>query len=151
MVPTDLSPENGQKPVFLHFGSFKNWFLWFLNGPSPPGDIAECWKTFSSITICNIKSIPQTKLQKMTKNFIFGSLDHSNMHSCDFWMILPNLAAMPNVEEHLDLSKSAISSQSNRPNSRKGPKTLFLALWIIQNCIFWLLNDPAWAISAPNC
>ena len=32
--PTDLSPENGQKPVFLHFGSFKNAFLWLLNDPA---------------------------------------------------------------------------------------------------------------------
>ena len=44
-------------------------------------------KTFSTITICNIKSIQQTKLQKMAKNLFFGSLDHSKMHFSDFWMI----------------------------------------------------------------
>ena len=84
---TDQTPENGLKPLFLQFGSFKNGFLWFLNGPSRPGDVAECWKTFSSITICNIKSIQQTKIQKMAKNLYFGSLDHSKMHFSGFWII----------------------------------------------------------------
>ena len=32
--PTDQSPENGQKPLFWLFGSFKNEILWFLNDPA---------------------------------------------------------------------------------------------------------------------
>ena len=52
----------GQKPLFWPFGSFKNAFLWSLNDPSWPGNIAESWKTSSSITLCNIKSMQQTKL-----------------------------------------------------------------------------------------
>ena len=31
--PTDQTPENGQKPHFWLFGSFKNAFFWFLNDP----------------------------------------------------------------------------------------------------------------------
>ena len=85
--PTVQTPENGQKRLFWLFGSFKNAFLWFLNEPSWHGNIAESWKTFSTITICNIKSIQQTKLKKMAKNLFFGSLDHSKMHFPDFWMI----------------------------------------------------------------
>ena len=48
------------------------------------GNIAESLKTFSTITICNIELIQQTKLQKMAKNLRFGSLDHSKMHFRDF-------------------------------------------------------------------
>ena len=40
-------------------------------------------KHFNTITICHIKSIQQTNLQKMVKNLFFGSLDHSKMHFCD--------------------------------------------------------------------
>ena len=72
----------------------------------------------------------------LAKNLFFGSLDHSKMHLCDFWMILHDLATLPKVGKHLVLSQYAISSRSNRPNSRKWPKTSFLALWIIQKCIF---------------
>ena len=125
-----------RKPHFWLFGSFKNAFLICLNDPSWPGNVAECWKTFSTIMICNIKSIQQIKLQKMAENLFFGSLDHSKMHFSDLWMILHDLVMLPNVGKHLVLSQYAISSRSNRPNSRKWPKTSFLALWIIQKCIF---------------
>ena len=58
--PTDLSLENDQNPPFWHFGSFKNAFWGFLNDPSWPGSVAECWKTYSSIKISNIKWFQQT-------------------------------------------------------------------------------------------
>ena len=76
-----------QYTSFWHLGSCKNTFSWLLNDPSWPGSVAERWKTFSTITICNIKSIQQTKLLKLAKNLYFGSLDHSKMYFCDFWMI----------------------------------------------------------------
>ena len=78
--PTDQSPENSPKPLFWRFGSFKNVFLRFLNDPSWPGNVAQRWKTFTTIIICNIKSIQQTKHQNMAKNLYYGSLDHSKMH-----------------------------------------------------------------------
>ena len=53
----DQTPENGQKPLFWLFGSFKNAFLRLLNDPSRPSNLTESWKTFSTIIICNIKSI----------------------------------------------------------------------------------------------
>ena len=137
---TDQTPENGQKPLFWAFGSFKNAFLISLNDPSWPGNIGESWKTFSSITICNIKSIQQTKLKKMAKNLFFGLLDHSKMHFCHLWMIHRDLVTLPKVGKHLILSHYAISSQCNRPNSRKWPKISFLALWIIQKCIFLIFE-----------
>ena len=123
------------KTLFWFFGSFKNSFLWSLNDPSWPGNIAESWKTFSTIKICNIKSIQQTKLLKMAKNLIFGSLDHSKMHFSDIWMILNDLVTLPNIRKHLVLSQYPISSWSNRLNSRKWPKTSFFALWIIQKYV----------------
>ena len=116
---------------FWPFLAFKNAFLWLLNDPSPSNNLAESWKTFSIITICNIKSIQQTKLQKMAKNLYFGSLDHSKMRFCDFRMTLYDKAMLPNVEKHLVLSQYATSSRSNRPKSRNWSKTSFLALWII--------------------
>ena len=137
---TDQTPENGQKPLFWAFGSFKNAFLISLNDPSWPGNIGESWKTFSSITICNIKSIQQTKLKKMAKNLFFGLFDHSKKHFCGLRMILHDMVTLPKVGKHLVLSQSAISSRSNRPNSRKRPKTSFLALWIIQKCIFLIFE-----------
>ena len=76
----------------------------------------------------------------MAKNLIFGLLDHSKMDICDLWMILHDLVTLPKVGKHLVLSQSAISSRSNRPNSRKWPKTSFLALWIIQKCIFLIFE-----------
>ena len=127
---------NGQKPSLCRFGSFKNAILSVLNDPSQPGNCAKCWKPFSSITICSIKSIPQTKILDMAKNLFFGNLDHPKMDFYDFWMIQLDLVTLPKVGKHLVLSQYAISSRSNRPNSRKWPKTSFLAFWIIQKWIF---------------
>ena len=53
------------KNLFWPFGSFKNAILLSLSDPSSAGNFAQSWKTFSTITICNIKSIQQTKLEKM--------------------------------------------------------------------------------------
>ena len=53
-----------------------------------------------------------------------------------FWMILHDLVTLPKVGKHLLPLQHAISSRSNGPNPRKWPKTSFLALWIIQKCIF---------------
>ena len=44
------------------------------------------------------------------------------------------------MAHHLVLSKYALSSQSDAPNSRKWPKTSFLAIWIIQNGIFMIFE-----------
>ena len=80
--------------------------------------------------------------------------DHSKvtkMYFCDLWMILHDLVMLPKVGRHLVLSQYAISSRPSRPNYRKWPKTSFLALWIIQKCIFWVLNDPAWPGNVVKC
>ena len=71
---------------------------------------------------------------------LFGSLNHSKMHFCDIWMILHDLVMLSNAGKHLVLSHYAISSWPNRPKSRKWPKTSFLALWIIQKCIFLIFE-----------
>ena len=69
------------------------------------------------------------------ENLVFGTLDHSKMLFCEFGMIRHDQVVLPNAEKHLLLTKYAISSRSNRPKSRKRPKTYFLALWIIQKRI----------------
>ena len=62
----DLRPPSiTVKNLFWPFGSFKNAILLSLSDPSSAGNFARSWKTFSTITICNIKSIQQTKLRKM--------------------------------------------------------------------------------------
>ena len=76
-----INPKS-RKPCFWDFGSFKNAFFWLLNDPTWSGSGAECSKALSSITICNIKSIQETKLQKMAKNLIFGP----------FWINYANFA-----------------------------------------------------------
>ena len=76
----------------------------------------------------------------MAKNLFFGLLDHSKMHFWYLWMILHDLVTLEKVGKHLVLSQYAISSRSNRPNSRKWPKTSFLAFWIIQKCILLLFE-----------
>ena len=102
-------------------------------------------KVDKNIIICNIKSIQQTKLKKMAKNLIFGLLDHSKMDICDIWMILHDLVTLPKVGKHLVLSQYAISSRSNRQNSRKWPKTSFFGTWDhskMDFCDLWMvLND----------
>ena len=145
--PTDQTPENGLKHLFWLFGSFKNAFLWSLNDPSWPGDVAESWKTFSTITICNIKSTQQTKLQKMTKNLFFGSLDHSKMHFFDFWMILHDLVMLQNGRKRSVLSQYAISSWSDQPIWRKWP----ILNWIIQKYIFVIFEWSGIFSEKPPC
>ena len=65
--------------------------------------------------------------------WLFGSF---KMHFCDIWMILHDLVMFLNAGIHLIRLHYAISGLSNRPKSRKWPKTSFLALWIIQKCVF---------------
>ena len=71
--PMHQTRENGPKPRFWLFGSFKKAFFWFLNDPA--------------------------------------------------WVVWK-----PNRAHHLVLSKYAISSRSDAPNSRNWPKPI----WIIQ-------------------
>ena len=46
----------------------------------------------------------------------------------------------PNCQHHLVKWKYAISSRSDERNSRKWPKTSFLAVWIIQKGIFLIFE-----------
>ena len=127
-----------------HQSSSINFFSFFLciNDANYAYLITHAWavttpkncEPFCTIIICNIKSIQKTTLQKMTKNLFFGSLDHSQMQCCAFWMILHELVILPKVKKHLVLSQYTMSTRSNRPNSRKWPKTSFLPLGIIQKC-----------------
>ena len=126
--------------LFWLFGSFKNGFSWILNDPAWPGTLVTCCKTFSTITICNTKSIQQAKLLKMAKNLIFGPSGHSKMHFCYVWMILHDRVTLPNVKKLFVLSLYAISSRSNNANTWKWPKTSFLALWIIQKRNFLMFE-----------
>ena len=140
VVQTDQTAENGQKPHFWLFGSFKNPFLRFLNDHLWTGNLAEHWWTFSFIKICNIKSIGQAKVKKRAKNLIFGYLDHSKRQFLWFLTDPTLVIGWATHAHHLVLWKYAISNQSDAPNSRKWPKTSFLAIWIIQKGIFQIFE-----------
>ena len=59
--------------------------------------------------------------------------------------------SLPNRKHHVVLSKYAIPSRFDFPNSKKQPKTLFLAIWIIQKGIFlifeWSSMSDTWSKS----
>ena len=55
------------KTSFLALWIIEKCILVIFEWSSRPDYVALCWKTFSTITICIIKSIQQTKLQKMAK------------------------------------------------------------------------------------
>ena len=61
--PAPPAQENGQKPLYWLFGSFKNAFFWLLNDSAWPGNVVKWLKTFSTTTICNIKLIRSTNLK----------------------------------------------------------------------------------------
>ena len=120
----------------------KNFFLalWIIQKcisvifewSSWPDYVALCWKTFSTITMCNIKSIQHTKLKKMAKN-IFGSFKN------EFFCFLNDPAwaiSWPNLLTPLSIVKIC--------NIKSIQQTY-------KNAFLWFLNDPAWAISWPNC
>ena len=138
--PTDQSRKNGQKPCFWLFGSFKHTFLWHLNGPSWPINLAEGWRTSSAITICNIISIQQTWVKKMTKNLYFGSLDHSKIHFCEFWMILYERYYSPVVStikissmKHIRPAKLKKIAKNLYFGSLDHSKMHFFDFWMIQH------------------
>ena len=62
----------------------KRYFFQSLSDPSWPGDVFNYYKTFTTVTVYNMKPIQQAKLQKMAKTISFGSLDQSKMHSVVF-------------------------------------------------------------------
>ena len=144
-MPTRSNRPNPRKPPktsFLALWIIQKCIFLIFEWSSMSHIMAKLLRPFSIVKICNIKLIRWTKLKKMAKNLFFGLLDHSKMDICDLWMILHDLVTLPKVGKHLVLSQSAISSRSNRPNSRKWPKTSFLALWIIQKCIFVIFEWP---------
>ena len=72
---TDRTPENGQKPLLWLFGSFKNAFFVIFEWFSMCDIIAKLLRPFSTIKICNMKSIRPTQLEKLTKDW----MDHSKI------------------------------------------------------------------------
>ena len=71
--PTDQTRENGQKPPFWLFGSFKNAFLMIFEWSSMMHIMAKLLRPFSIMKICNMKSIRVTKPKIWTPKW----MDHS--------------------------------------------------------------------------
>ena len=93
-----------------------------------------------SKVISEMESSERPKSRKWPLKSSFWLFESFKMPFYEFWTILHDLVMLPNVRKHLVLSQYAISSRSNRPNSRKWPKTSFLALWIIQKRIFVIFD-----------
>ena len=58
--PTNQRSENGRKPLFWPFGSFKNAYFVTFEWSSMSDMIAKLLRPFSTIKICNMKSIRWT-------------------------------------------------------------------------------------------
>ena len=90
----------------------------------------------SKVTIVELDS--RQNLDKVEKwlllhhKLFFGSLDHSKIRFWGFWMILHELATLPNVGEHLILSKFAISSRTLDHS-----KMQYCDFWMIQHVPYW--------------
>ena len=137
------NPRKCSKTSFLAHWIIQKGIFVIFEWPSMGVATAHLSASFSIIRICNLKSIRCTKLKKMTKNLIFGSLDHSKRHflwclNDPAWRIWQSTC-----HYHLVESKYATWSVSDAPNSRKWSKTSFLAIWIIQKgifCDFWMIQ-----------
>ena len=138
----------------LHFWlseSFKNAFLQCLNDPSCTGNSAGCYKTLSAITICIIKSIQETKLQIMAKILLFGTLDHSKMQFCDFWMIqhVPYCSQIVNTILHYHNMQYQVDPTDLSPKNDQNPP--FWHFGSFKNAFWEFLNDPSWPGSVAEC
>ena len=145
--PADQTTENDQKPLFWLFGSFKNALFWFLNDPAWLGNVAKWLKTFSTITICNIKSSWCTKLKKTAKNqiepqapclvvpfliiFSFGTTQNVFCKHFHHHYLLDIKAAQLNT--HYEPKKIAIAQENGlKPHFRPFSDTFS-----------WIINEPA--------
>ena len=136
--PMHLTQKNGQKPNFWLFGSFKKAFLWFLNDP-----VWAIWEYESPLVkIIYYNHNMQFKVDRML-------LTQGNGQKPHFWLFglfkkaflwflndPPWLIWWPHDAHHVVLSKYAMSSRSDDPNSRNWQKASFLAILIIQKGIF---------------
>ena len=129
--------------IFGSLNHSKNAFLQCLNDPSCTGNSAGCYKTLSAITICIIKSIQETKLQILAKILLFGTLDHSKMHFCDFWMIqhVPYCSQIVNTILQYHNMQYQVDPRDQTPDIGQNPP--FWHFGSFKNAFLWLLNDPA--------
>ena len=86
--------------------------------------MANSCKSFSSIKICNFKSIRCPKLKKRAENLVFGYLDHSKRHFLWFLNDPPWAILQPTCQDHLVYSKYAIWNRSDAPNLNKKSQKL---------------------------
>ena len=118
--------ENGQKPCFWLFGSFKTACFWFLNDPA----WVIRWHTHAHhLVLSNMQYQVELMLQTQEKGQKPGFWLLGSFKKAFFWFLNDPAWALPWLAHahQLVLSKYAISSQSNAPNSSKWPKTWFLA------------------------
>ena len=148
----DQTGENGQKRHFLQFRSSIN--LLASNNPVVGKKIKNCWEIDSNYSTLQMetfghlwkKSFLKFCIKIFSKSVILTQDNGQKAYFLAIWVIqkaflwLLNDQAWvihwPKHANYLVLLKYAISSQSDAPNSRKWPRSLFLAIWIIQKSIF---------------
>ena len=153
--PTDLSPENGQKPVFLALWIIQKCIFLIFEWSNLCDIITKLLRTFSVVKICNMKSIRLTKLEKLTQNWkdhskSSMSLTKKNVknqekfsRTCDF---------RGNFTESLNFHFKPSNILNKRLDFRQNPlkveKPLKMAVF---GTVSWLLNDPDFSREIRPC
>ena len=140
--PTDQTQENGQKPLFWLLGPFKRPFggFWMIQRDQI---LSKCWQNVSSQSVA-LNS-------RKWRNPCFGYLNLSKRRILWFLNDPACLIPWPTHLHHLVQSKYAMPRRTNGPNSRKWPKTSFLARFcrIYAYCAY--IFDCAWPITTARC
>ena len=134
--PTDQTRENGQKPPFWLFGSFKSAFFVIFEWSSMTHIMAKLLRPFSIMKICDMKSIRVTKPKIWTQKW----MDHSKQPTRRTKKILKNQPEFSrtcgfrgdfteSLNFHFTLSKVTIPDLDFRRNPLKVEKPLKRAVF----------------------
>ena len=126
--------EIDQNLIFRFLDHSKRHFV-IYEWSSTSVTIGQSCTLFISMIIHTFKSIRLSEFKKMAKRNLLATW---TIQKGILWFLNAQTLVIlwPKHENHLVLLKYAILSQSDAPNSKKWPKTSFLALWIIQKGIF---------------
>ena len=139
-----------KKLIFGHLDHSKKGISMIFEWSSMSHNTAKSCTLFSSIRICNIKSIWCIKLKKTSKNRVFGYLDHSKRHFSGFWMVQPDLYDVQSVDTVKSYQNMQYQVNRMHQTQEKVQKPHFWLFGSFKKAFFWFLNDPTWVIWCPH-
>ena len=139
-----------KKLIFGHLDHSKKGISMIFEWSSMSHNTAKSCTLFSSIRICNIKSIWCIKLKKTSKNRVFGYLDHSKRHFSGFWMVQPDLNDVQIVDTVMFYQDMQYQVNRMHKTQEKVQKPHFWLFGSFKKAFFWFLNDPTWVIWCSN-